>query len=350
MTNAKKSKIAIIITISVLSLIVLLLVGLLIAAVRVVNHPGRSLFGYRLFLADHDTRNCNTGDLLLVRPVAPDALEPDDCIVCRTADDALLIYTFIDHTDGGKGLLAFDPNTTDYKEIAVSADDILGKLEKTLPVAGDILDIFVVNGTRSDERADGAQKTLATQAETEQTTPSTTSDSSEPESTEPATEEPTEATQVQSNDTSIDWLIGRSWFTAAVAPDTAWPEYGVVGETLTIEIFTFYEDDTFVRSGMEYNRLDLNAVPENSPYMIQEGTCWGIPAMGFPESYGTYFFDGQTLTLTYNEDYNTQGRTEQITSVQHDGDWLSLDGTSYYAFTYNYSFIALCEAFGIAYQ
>ena len=342
----KKGKIAIIITISVLSLIVLLLVGLLIAAVRVVNHPDRSLFGYRLFLADHETREYSDDDLLLIKETALSSLEPGELIACRTADGSIVVYTLIDHTDGGTGLLAFDPNTTDYKEIAVSADDILGKLEKTLPVAGDILDIFVINGTRSDERADGAQETLATQAETEQATPSTISDSSEPEPTEPATE----ATQVQSNDTSTDWLIGRSWFTAAVAPDTAWPEYGVVGETLTTEIFTFYEDGTFVRSGMEYNRLDLNAVPENSPYMIQEGTCWGIPAMGFPDSYGTYFFDGQTLMLTYNEDYNTQGRTEQITSVQHDGDWLSLDGTSYYDFTYNYSFIALCEAFGITYQ
>lgn len=334
----KKSKIAIIVTISVLSLIVLLLVGLLVAAVSVVNKPERTLFGYRLFLADRDTRNCSTGDLLLVRPVAPAALEPDDCIVCRAADGSLLIYTFLDHTSGGTGLVAFDPDTTDYKEIAISADDILGRLEKTLPVAGDIIGAFAGNPSR--DNADGVQQTLPTEPKT---TPSPTDVPAEPK-TEPETApESTRQTEALTDD-----RLAASWFSACL---TFVPTYdgGPDEELLNLHSLVLGADGTFNECKLYYVRIDPDAWQMGDPYMLVDGTYWGIPSMGFPDRNGTWSFDDGLLTLNYDYDiyYDTPPTTLVYAAEMIDGE-LYVESERF--IVSNGATTELCEAFGIPYK
>lgn len=331
----KKGKIAVILLICVLSLLVLTLGGLLIAALRAVNHPDRTLFGYRLLLAEDDCPDYDAGDLLLLKKTPAEALAAGDRIVCRedTGVTRLFIVRSAAPKDDASGATAADAQLGSEKFIP--ADDILGKLEKIMPVAGDILGALTGEPARDDPA-------------TETTTP--------PESAQPpeTTAEPTQPTAPDATeaptDDSTDWLLNRSWFTAEVRPGDAAPEYGVVGEELSTDIFTFNEDGTFIRSSLYYERMDLNALPEFSIYMIEDGTYWGIPGMGFPDAFGTYTYTGGVLTLTYDETFETQSRTEQFTSVQHDGDRMWLDGRQFCDFTEYYSLIALCEAFGIAYQ
>lgn len=340
----KKKRLGLIITICALAFVLLLVVALLLAALSVVNHPEKSMFGYRLMLAERDSTDHQAGDLLLIRSCEPSELKHDDRVACLMPDGTVGIYGFIDCTDGGDGALVYDPESTGTEMISISLSAILGRYEKSLPVAGDLIGVLV-GGRRDGGRTGGEMLTLATVPLTEPATEPETAAPSEPE-TEPETEPATEPAEITAE------TLAHLWINARV---TGGPEEEDMGngmgdeELLTMYSLDLRPDGTLEENSYYYVRIDPDAWQLGDPYMLIEGTYWGIPSIGSPWRTGTWSYENGKLTLNFDyAEFNDTPAISLTYDITLTDGWLRFNQTDF--IVYPGSTQALCDAFGIAYQ
>jgi len=129
-------------------------------------------------------------------------------------------------------------------------------------------------------------------------------------------------------------------------------ENGITYEELYIERLAFTQFGTFVESGVYYVKYNPEIEHFEDVYSFIDDTCWAIPGMGFPSSYGTYDYDGRNLTLDfYGSDVGMIYDNEStVIPVNYDTDTqqLFLDGERF--IRGNYSLVDLCIEFGIPYE
>ncbi len=129
-------------------------------------------------------------------------------------------------------------------------------------------------------------------------------------------------------------------------------EDGITYEELYIERISFTEFGTFVASGVYYVKYNPEIENFEDIYSFIDDTCWAIPGMGFPSSYGTYDYDGSSLTLNlYGSDVGTiYDDQSAVLSVNYDTDTQQLFLDEHRFIRGDYSLVDLCIEFGIPYE
>ncbi len=103
------------------------------------------------------------------------------------------------------------------------------------------------------------------------------------------------------NDICFD-LDGKTF-----AQDSVWTnayvgeyeENGITYEKLYIERLAFTKFGTVIESGVYYVKYNPEIEHFEDIYSFIDDTCWAIPGMGFPSSYGTYNYNGSEVTLRF---------------------------------------------------
>lgn len=118
-------------------------------------------------------------------------------------------------------------------------------------------------------------------------------------------------------------------------------------EQLHITHLTLRADGSFSYIPVYYVNVGHD-VPADSPYTPVDGTIWGIPAMGFPTSYGNYTYqDNGVLTLEFTGDDvgGEYSYREEYNVLDFNGNGFYLNGQQYYKGDLSVS--EACDRFGI---
>ena len=128
-------------------------------------------------------------------------------------------------------------------------------------------------------------------------------------------------------------------------------EGDITYEELHIETLAFTDFGTVTKDSVYYVKYDPKIEHFEDIFALVDGTCWAIPGIGFPSSYGTYAYSGDELDLRLRgNDVGSVFISNELKKVEVDSEGNVFIGGKRYINRSTASLEDICIEFDIPYE
>ena len=147
---------------------------------------------------------------------------------------------------------------------------------------------------------------------------------------------------------SMTFVKESVWTTAYLKSSD---EGDITYEELHIETLAFTDFGTVTKDSVYYVKYDPKIEHFEDVFTLVDGTCWAIPGIGFPSSYGTYAYSGDDLDLRLRgNDVGSVFISNELKKVEVDSEGNVFIGGKRYINRSTASLEDICIEFDIPYE
>ena len=147
---------------------------------------------------------------------------------------------------------------------------------------------------------------------------------------------------------SMTFVKESVWTTAYLKSSD---EGDITYEELHIETLAFTDFGTVTKDSVYYVKYDPKIEHFEDVFTLVDGTCWAIPGIGFPSSYGTYAYSGDDLDLRLRgDDVGSVFISNELKKVEVDSEGNVFIGGKRYINRSTASLEDICIEFDIPYE